>query len=530
VIPEHEQGWPWIGDMRPPMPDYVPIAIKTSVTKEVTWTPAPAWFNEESPPSPPRIITKAYDVSPSGSGTSSPPEKEFNNLIFGVIFLILVIICPMLMSITSTLYAQDSLQGISTTNQISASAPLTVFPTPDIPKTGSITGSMIHLIPTTVPPGNSAAALPDAPFGVSTAGRPPGSEMISAYVTIEPKPSLDIARHVSLQPSVTQKYGEGFVTIYSLIGQNVSQVLPLVSFSLQNPPLVIDYNVTPQNLVDIKHVEYKMVDTYYEENLEINRPYEDSWFEIIVRNKDTGEVVSEDGIGRTYSFQTPKQLVIRENGNYSFEFTGGYGALDLIMKVRQEGNFPPATQFERTDVQVTLPPIPSVMTGVPSPQPTQAPTPIPPMTTVVPSPHAGMQNIEETLASDGRFTTLVTAVNAAGLDDTLRSNTLSGSEQFTVFAPTDDAFRKLSAGSMDSLLREPQGDLLQILLYHVIQGNVSAADLRKLTSVETLQGGSLPISVSNGVITAGGAQVIFTDRACTNGVIHEVDTVMLPPA
>jgi hypothetical protein len=104
--------------------------------------------------------------------------------------------------------------------------------------------------------------------------------------------------------------------------------------------MVIDYNVTPHNMVDIKHMEYKMVDTYYEENLEITRPYEDSWFKIIVRNKDTGEVVSEDGVGRTYSFQTPKQLVIREYGNYSVEFTGGYGALDLTMKVRQEGNFP----------------------------------------------------------------------------------------------------------------------------------------------------------------------------------------------
>jgi hypothetical protein len=159
-------------------------------------------------------------------------------------------------------------------------------------------------------------------------------------VTIEPKASLDMERRVFLQPSVTQKYGEGYVTIYSLTNQNVSQVLPLVSFTLHNPPLVIDYNVTPLNQVRIKHMEYKMLETYYEENLEINRPYEDSWFRIIVRNKDTGEVISEDGIGRNYSFQTPKQLVVREYGNYSFEFTGGYGVLNLTMKVKQEGNFP----------------------------------------------------------------------------------------------------------------------------------------------------------------------------------------------
>ena len=199
---------------------------------------------------------------------------------------------------------------------------------------------MNNLVPPNVPPGNSATALPGAPLVVTDTGGPPVSEIISPYVTIEPKASQDMVRREFLQPSIDQKYGEGYVTIYSLTDQNVSQVLPLVSFTLRNPPMVIDYNITPQNMLDIKHVEYKMVDTYYEKNLEINRPYEDSWFMIIVRNKDTGEVVSEDGVGRTYSFQTPKQLVIREHGNYSIEFTGGYGALDLTMKVKPEGNFP----------------------------------------------------------------------------------------------------------------------------------------------------------------------------------------------
>ena len=217
-------------------------------------------------------------------------------------------------------------------------------------------GSMINQIPTNGVPGNSAAAwfesdpekvfrqgnsaaaLPDASLGVTSAAGSSVSEIISPYVTIEPKPSSDIERHEFLQPSFNQNYGEGYVTIYSLINQNISQVLPIVSFTLYNPPLVIDYNVTPLSVVDIKHVEYKMLDTYYEENLEMNRPFESSWFNIIVRNKDTGEVILEDGIGRNYSFQTPKQLVVRENGNYSFEFTGGYGVLDLTMKVKQQGN------------------------------------------------------------------------------------------------------------------------------------------------------------------------------------------------
>ena len=114
----------------------------------------------------------------------------------------------------------------------------------------------------------------------------------------------------------------------------------MVSFTLRNPPLVIDYNVTPFTAIDIKHLEYKEISTNYEEDLAINRPYENAWFMVIVRNKDTGEIVSEDGVGGNYSLQTPKQLVVRGTGNFSFEFTGQYATLDLAMKVRQEGNFP----------------------------------------------------------------------------------------------------------------------------------------------------------------------------------------------
>jgi hypothetical protein len=159
-------------------------------------------------------------------------------------------------------------------------------------------------------------------------------------VTIEPKEPPKIESHTYIQPTTSQRYGEGYITIYSLADQKISQVLPLVSFSLLNPPLVIDYNVTPSTAVDIKYLEYKEMATMHKENLVINRPYEDTWFTLIVRDKDTGEIVTEDGFGRTYSFQSPRQLVLRECGNYSFEFTGDYGNLDLSMKVRQEGNFP----------------------------------------------------------------------------------------------------------------------------------------------------------------------------------------------
>jgi len=142
------------------------------------------------------------------------------------------------------------------------------------------------------------------------------------------------------------------------------------------------------------------------------------------------------------------------------------------------------------------------------------------------SDQASMKNIVETLETDGRFTTLVAAMKAAELNDTL-SDTES---TYTIFAPTDDAFKNLPSGTMDTLLKDPQGDLLQILLFHVVQGKMIAADLKQLTSVETLQGGSMPISVSDGVITLDSANVIIPDIECTNGIIYGVDTVMLPPA
>jgi uncharacterized surface protein with fasciclin (FAS1) repeats len=135
-----------------------------------------------------------------------------------------------------------------------------------------------------------------------------------------------------------------------------------------------------------------------------------------------------------------------------------------------------------------------------------------------------MKNIVETAAADGRFTTLVAALKAAQLD-----GNLSGPGPFTVFAPTDDAFRKLPAGTVDSLLKDPQGQLKQILLYHVVNRELMAADVMRLGSINTLQGQSLLIGGSSSLITVnGGAKVITTDIVCSNGVIHIVDTVLIP--
>jgi uncharacterized surface protein with fasciclin (FAS1) repeats len=126
-------------------------------------------------------------------------------------------------------------------------------------------------------------------------------------------------------------------------------------------------------------------------------------------------------------------------------------------------------------------------------------------------------------AGNADFSTLVAAVKAAGL-----AETLSGEGPFTVFAPTNEAFAKLPAGTVDSLLKpESKAKLAGILTYHVVAGKVMAADV-KTSKVKTVQGGELDVVVKDGSVTVDGAKVVKTDIVGSNGVIHVIDTVVLP--
>ncbi|MGF1672051.1 MAG: fasciclin domain-containing protein [Rivularia sp. (in: cyanobacteria)] len=132
-----------------------------------------------------------------------------------------------------------------------------------------------------------------------------------------------------------------------------------------------------------------------------------------------------------------------------------------------------------------------------------------------------MADIVDTAVSAGSFNTLVAAVKAAGLVDTLKSK-----GPFTVFAPTDDAFAKLPEGTVDGLLKDiPQ--LKKILTYHVVSGKVMAADVVKLDSATTVEGSEVKIDASNGV-KINDATVSQADVETDNGVIHIIDTVLLP--
>ena len=134
--------------------------------------------------------------------------------------------------------------------------------------------------------------------------------------------------------------------------------------------------------------------------------------------------------------------------------------------------------------------------------------------------------IVDIAVADGRFNTLVAAVTAADLVETLNSE-----GPFTVFAPTDDAFAALPAGTLDSLLLpENKQQLTDILLYHVVSGKVMASDVVGLTSATTVLGKDITITVKDGsVFLNDTVQVIITDIEASNGVIHVIDAVLLPP-
>ena len=133
-------------------------------------------------------------------------------------------------------------------------------------------------------------------------------------------------------------------------------------------------------------------------------------------------------------------------------------------------------------------------------------------------------DIVDTAADNEDFSTLVAAVKAAGLAETLK-----GDGPFTVFAPTNAAFEKLPAGTVEGLLKpEAKDQLVAILTYHVVPQKVLAADVTGLSSAPTVNGKEAPIAVADGAVTVAGATVTATDIECTNGVIHVIDAVMIP--
>ncbi len=139
--------------------------------------------------------------------------------------------------------------------------------------------------------------------------------------------------------------------------------------------------------------------------------------------------------------------------------------------------------------------------------------------------HHGMKkDIVDVATENGSFNTLVAAVKAGELVETLKGN-----GPFTVFAPTDEAFAKLPEGTVDMLLKPENKDkLVAVLTYHVVSGKVMAADVVKVDSAATIQGEKVMVKVNDGKVMINNANVVMTDVEASNGVIHVIDTVLMP--
>jgi uncharacterized surface protein with fasciclin (FAS1) repeats len=136
------------------------------------------------------------------------------------------------------------------------------------------------------------------------------------------------------------------------------------------------------------------------------------------------------------------------------------------------------------------------------------------------------KDIVDTAVANGSFKTLAAALKAAGLVDTLK-----GAGPFTVFAPTDAAFAKLPAGTVENLLKpENKDQLRRVLTYHVVSGKVGSTEVTKMSSAKAVSGDTIRVSVKDGKVMINNATVVTADVGASNGVIHAIDTVILPPA
>ncbi len=134
----------------------------------------------------------------------------------------------------------------------------------------------------------------------------------------------------------------------------------------------------------------------------------------------------------------------------------------------------------------------------------------------------GKKDVLETAAASGEFTTFTKAVEAAGLTETLK-----GPGPYTIFAPTDEAFAKLPAGRLDALMQDKEG-LKKLLMAHVVSGNVASKDVSAMKSAKTLGGSSLEIKGGSDKVMVGSASITKPDLVASNGVIHAIDTVIMP--
>lgn len=166
----------------------------------------------------------------------------------------------------------------------------------------------------------------------------PVQNRVISYVTIAPRPTDDNGPLHDLHTEISKPSYDNYFTIYSLTDQYVGTNFPYITYELKKPPLVLDFDVTLTNITDVKYYEYKIKSNKYEVTKTNIRPYENAYFTVTVRDRGTGEVITEDGVGKLYGLQNPKRIVIHKAGDYLFEFQGLADTVSLSIQVPREGN------------------------------------------------------------------------------------------------------------------------------------------------------------------------------------------------
>jgi hypothetical protein len=272
----------------------------------------------------PGVDTPGPDMQ--GPDVSSPDKTTSIIAGFGILFLILLIstmytVAPMFAGTGQNAGVQNA-GAIPTLSDNGDSPGIT------LPKT-TVTTAITPVIISSVPVNTS---------GIISSTTVPTPAVPTSYVTIEAVPVPSPPTLQDITQDMPFPSTKDYFTIYSMNNQDAVTTLPYISFALVNPPLVIEYDVTPLNITDVKDVDYKILKTVYHETFTIDRFYEQSWFRVIARDRDTGKVVAENGYGILNGQETHGKIAIYKGGNYRFEFSGQFTRVSLTMKVKKEGN------------------------------------------------------------------------------------------------------------------------------------------------------------------------------------------------
>jgi len=268
------------------------------------------------------------DAGPDASGTESPGSGAMGpdiatTLIAGLVILFFILLISVMFTIAPMVTGTGQIPVVQ--NEAAADSDIS-----DSPQGNPITD--VIMTPAIISPTPVITPVIISSTPVLTP-EPPRS-----YVTIEanPLPSPPILQDLTQDLPVPST--RDYITIFSMDNQEAVTKMPYVSFNLVNPPLVIEYDITPVNITDVKEIDYKIISTYYHEVLHINRFYEHSWFRVIARDRNTGAIIAENGFGEKYSQDTHGKIAVYKGGNYRFEFSGQLTHVTLTMKVKKEGN------------------------------------------------------------------------------------------------------------------------------------------------------------------------------------------------